>query len=148
MWNCGEFEFRWRVADQIRRSQRGGRFTERAAANTPARKVARVPYFLATFSFSICRSSSSRETIGENHRGRKPSGTQHFAQRNHRGETIGDTALCGKLHTIMLCPRYFHDRRGGEVHVTPEGQVVCRSQTPIHVVHGNAKSLRKLAIIR
>ncbi len=23
MWNCGEFEFRWRVADQIRRSQRG-----------------------------------------------------------------------------------------------------------------------------
>ena len=41
-----------------------------------------------------------------------------------------------------------HDRQGGEVHVTPDGQVVSRSRTPIHVVHGNARSLRKLAIIR
>jgi hypothetical protein len=41
-----------------------------------------------------------------------------------------------------------HDRRFGEVHVTPHGRVVNRSQTPIQVVHGNARSLAKLAIIR
>ncbi len=41
-----------------------------------------------------------------------------------------------------------HDRRAGEVHVTPEGRVVNRGQSPINVVHGNARSLAKLAIIR
>ena len=41
-----------------------------------------------------------------------------------------------------------HDRRAGEVHVTPNGRVVTRSQTPIQVVHGNARSLAKFAIIR
>ncbi len=41
-----------------------------------------------------------------------------------------------------------HDRPRGEVHVTPDGQVVSHNQTPIYAVHGNARSLRKLAIIR
>jgi len=41
-----------------------------------------------------------------------------------------------------------HDRPAGEVHVTPDGRINCRSGTPIHVVHGNARSLVKLAIIR
>ena len=40
-----------------------------------------------------------------------------------------------------------HDRPDGEVHVTPDGRIVDRSQTPIHVVHGNARSLVKLALI-
>ncbi len=41
-----------------------------------------------------------------------------------------------------------HDRPGGEVHVTADGRVVSRNQTQIMAVHGNARSLRKLAIIR
>lgn len=41
-----------------------------------------------------------------------------------------------------------HDRPRGAVHVTPDGRVVSHNQTPIHAVHGNARSLRKLAIIR
>ena len=41
-----------------------------------------------------------------------------------------------------------HDRPVGEVHVTPDGQVVCQSGTPIYAVHGNARSLAKLALIR
>ena len=40
-----------------------------------------------------------------------------------------------------------HDRPRGEVHVTPDGRVVCRNEIPIAAVHGNARSLRKLAII-
>jgi hypothetical protein len=40
-----------------------------------------------------------------------------------------------------------HDRPHGEVHVTPAGRVVSSSGTPIHVAHGNARSLAKLAII-
>lgn len=41
-----------------------------------------------------------------------------------------------------------HDRPRGEVHVTPDGRVISHRQTPIHAVHGNARSLRKFAIIR
>ena len=41
-----------------------------------------------------------------------------------------------------------HDRRVGELHVTPNGRVVSGNQTPIHVVHGNARSLAKMAILR
>lgn len=41
-----------------------------------------------------------------------------------------------------------HDRPRGEVHVTPDGRVFSRNQTPIQAVHGNARSLRKLAITR
>jgi len=41
-----------------------------------------------------------------------------------------------------------HDRRPGEVRVRPDGQFVNRQGTPIHVIHGNARSLRKRAIIR
>jgi hypothetical protein len=37
-----------------------------------------------------------------------------------------------------------HDRARGEVRVSPTAQVVSRRETPIHVVHGNAHSLRKL----
>jgi len=40
-----------------------------------------------------------------------------------------------------------HDRPVGEVQVTPEGRVTCRSGTPIYVAHGNARSLAKLAIV-
>ena len=40
-----------------------------------------------------------------------------------------------------------HDRPVGEVHVTADGQVVNRSGVPIYVVHGNARSLAKMAII-
>ncbi len=41
-----------------------------------------------------------------------------------------------------------HDRRAGEVHVTPDGRVVSGNPTPIHVVHGNARSLTQMAILR
>ena len=41
-----------------------------------------------------------------------------------------------------------HDRRKGDVKVTPDGRVTCRSKTPIYVVHGNARSLAKMAIVR
>lgn len=40
-----------------------------------------------------------------------------------------------------------HDRPVGEVHVTPDGQVKSRSGTRIFAVHGNARSLAKMAII-
>ncbi len=60
MHNCGEFGRPMRVADWIRRRQRGAVFPS-AAANIPARKVARVPYFLAALNFSICRPSSSSD---------------------------------------------------------------------------------------
>ena len=39
-----------------------------------------------------------------------------------------------------------HDRPRREVYVQPDGRVVSRSGVPIHVVHGNARSMRKLAI--
>jgi len=39
-----------------------------------------------------------------------------------------------------------HDREAGEVYTTPTGQLLSRRGTPIHVVHGNACSLRKLAL--
>ncbi|MEO9591790.1 glycosyltransferase [Rhodopirellula bahusiensis] len=41
-----------------------------------------------------------------------------------------------------------HDRRRGEVRVTPDGHVVNRSGQLIPVVHGNARSLTQLAIVR
>lgn len=40
-----------------------------------------------------------------------------------------------------------HDRAFGEVHVSPHGQITCRRGTPIHVAHGNARSLVKLAML-
>jgi len=40
-----------------------------------------------------------------------------------------------------------HDRPRGEVHVTSDGRVVSGNQTQITAVHGNARSLRQLAII-
>jgi RimJ/RimL family protein N-acetyltransferase len=39
-----------------------------------------------------------------------------------------------------------HDRRPGEVRVRSDGRLVSRFGTPIHVAHGNARSLRKLAL--
>lgn len=41
-----------------------------------------------------------------------------------------------------------HDRPVGEVQVQPDGRITCRSGTPIHVAHGNARSLAKLALVR
>jgi len=41
-----------------------------------------------------------------------------------------------------------HDRPVDDVHVSPDGKVFDRRGTPIHAVHGNARSLAKLAIIR
>lgn len=41
-----------------------------------------------------------------------------------------------------------HDRRRGEVHLTPHGKFTNVHGSPIHVVHGNARSLAKLAIVR
>jgi hypothetical protein len=41
-----------------------------------------------------------------------------------------------------------HDRPSGSVCVLPTGQVVSRQGHRIAVVHGNAKSMRKLAIVR
>lgn len=40
-----------------------------------------------------------------------------------------------------------HDRKYGEIHVTPNGIVTCKSEPSITVVHGNAKSLPKMALI-
>ncbi|TWU49140.1 glycosyltransferase [Rubripirellula reticaptiva] len=40
-----------------------------------------------------------------------------------------------------------HDRPVGEVQVMPDGRITCRSGTPIHIAHGNARSLAKLAIV-
>lgn len=40
-----------------------------------------------------------------------------------------------------------HDRPHGEIHVTSNGIVTCKSQSSINVVHGNAKSLPKMALI-
>lgn len=40
-----------------------------------------------------------------------------------------------------------HDRPVGEVRVSPHGRITCRQGTPIHVAHGNARSLTKLAIV-
>src|SRR5262249_27321549 len=37
-----------------------------------------------------------------------------------------------------------HGRRPGEMAVRPDGRVVSARGTPIHVVHGNAHSLRRL----
>jgi lipopolysaccharide biosynthesis glycosyltransferase len=39
-----------------------------------------------------------------------------------------------------------HDRPRGDVHVEPDGRVVSRRGTNIHVTHGNAHSLRKLEL--
>ncbi len=39
-----------------------------------------------------------------------------------------------------------HDRPTGEVQVTPHGRITCRSGTPIYAAHGNARSLRQLAM--
>ncbi|MFG0265197.1 MAG: hypothetical protein ACF8AM_08590 [Rhodopirellula sp. JB055] len=41
-----------------------------------------------------------------------------------------------------------HDRRRGDVRVTPDGQVLNRQGNAMPVVHGNARSLTQLAIIR
>ncbi|TWT78897.1 hypothetical protein CA13_02940 [Planctomycetes bacterium CA13] len=41
-----------------------------------------------------------------------------------------------------------HDRPVGEVSVMPNGRVTCRSGMPIHIAHGNARSLAQLAIVR
>jgi hypothetical protein len=39
-----------------------------------------------------------------------------------------------------------HDRRRGEVLVRPDGRVASACGTPVHVVHGNAHSLRRLEL--
>lgn len=39
-----------------------------------------------------------------------------------------------------------HNRPRGEVSVRPDGRVLTRSGTPIHVLHGNAHSFRKLEL--
>lgn len=39
-----------------------------------------------------------------------------------------------------------HDRARGEVFMRPDGAVVSRKGTPIYVLHGNARSLRKLEL--
>jgi hypothetical protein len=39
-----------------------------------------------------------------------------------------------------------HDRARGEVIVRPDGVVVSRKGTPVYVLHGNARSLRKLEL--
>ncbi|WP_443217272.1 glycosyltransferase family 2 protein [Rhodopirellula sp. P2] len=41
-----------------------------------------------------------------------------------------------------------HDRRRGDVRVLPNGQVLNRQGTAMPVVHGNARSLTQLAIVR
>jgi hypothetical protein len=41
-----------------------------------------------------------------------------------------------------------HDRRRGDVRVTPDGQVLNRTGKAMPVVHGNARSLTQLAIVR
>ncbi|TWT66410.1 glycosyltransferase [Allorhodopirellula solitaria] len=40
-----------------------------------------------------------------------------------------------------------HDRPIGEVQVSPNGQITCRSGTPVYAAHGNARSLAQLAIV-
>lgn len=40
-----------------------------------------------------------------------------------------------------------HDRQHGDIRVTPDGVVTCKSHPSITVVHGNAKSLPKMALI-
>ena len=39
-----------------------------------------------------------------------------------------------------------HDRRPGELRIGPNGHVISRRGTPIHVVHGNAHSLHRLEL--
>jgi hypothetical protein len=39
-----------------------------------------------------------------------------------------------------------HDRRPGEVRVQPDGRVISRNGTKIHVTHGNAHSFRNLEL--
>jgi hypothetical protein len=40
-----------------------------------------------------------------------------------------------------------HDRRPGELHLQTDGRLVSTRGTPIHVVHGNAHSLRRLELL-
>ncbi len=40
-----------------------------------------------------------------------------------------------------------HDRPHNEVHVSPSGQITSRARTPIHVAHGNARSLKQFALV-